>query len=169
MSAEPVAGPLQDALLGGRLGRLSLKESGLKMFEGSLFVSGALIGSMVFFVAVIAPLVFQVLEPEQGGAFLRRVFPRFYRFGLVVALIAAGLAFQSVPLAALTFGLVGLAFLLSDQVLTPAINRARDAGLGGDEAAHKRFEMLHKLSVRIFSVQALAVVVGFVMLVRHTP
>ena len=115
------------------------------MFEGSLFVSGALMGSMVFFAAVIAPLVFQVLEPEQGGAFLRRVFPRFYRFGLV-----------------------GVAFLLSDQVLTPALNRARDANLGGDEAAGKRFDMLHKLSVRIFSVQALAVLVGFVMLVRHT-
>ena len=134
------------------------------MFEGSLFVSGALMGSMVFFAAVIAPLVFQVLEPEPAGAFLRRVFPRFYRFGLIVALIAAGLAFTSVPWAACTFGLVALAFLLSDKVLTPAINRARDANLGGDEAAGKRFEMLHKLSVRIFSLQALAVILGFVML-----
>ena len=137
------------------------------MLESSLFVSGALVGSMVFFAAVIAPLVFQVLEAEQGGAFLRRVFPRFYRFGVIVALIAAGLAFSVVPMAALTFGLVGVAFLLSDQVLTPAINRARDANLQGDEAAGKRFDMLHKLSVRIFSVQALAMLGGFFLLVRH--
>ena len=57
------------------------------MFEGSLFVSGALMGAMVFFAAVIAPLVFQVLEPEPAGVFLRRIFPRLYRFGLVLALI----------------------------------------------------------------------------------
>ena len=62
------------------------------MIEGSFFVSGALIGSMVFFAAVIAPLVFRVLEPEPAGLFLRQVFPRFYRFGLIVAVLAAGLA-----------------------------------------------------------------------------
>ena len=137
------------------------------MFEGSLFVSGALMGAMVFFAAVIAPLVFQVLEPEPAGVFLRRIFPRLYRFGLVLALIAGGLAFTSVPYAALTFGLVALAFSLSDRVLTPAINRSRDAHLAGDEAAGKKFEMLHKLSVRIFSIQALAIILGFVMLLMH--
>ena len=135
------------------------------MIEGSYFVSGALIGSMVFFAAVIAPLVFKVLEPEPAGMFLRQVFPRFYRFGLIVASIAAALAVSDAPSAALTFACVGLAFLLSDQVLTPAINRARDAHLAGDEASGIRFEKLHKLSVRIFSCQALALLVGFGLLV----
>ncbi|MBT6432205.1 MAG: hypothetical protein HOK28_03885, partial [Deltaproteobacteria bacterium] len=58
-------------------------------------------------------------------------------------------------------------FSLSDRVLTPAINRSRDAHLAGDEAAGKKFEMLHKLSVRIFSSQALAILLGFVMLLMH--
>ena len=97
---------------------------------------------------------------------LRRVFPRMYKFGLIVALIAAGLSFTVLPWAALTFALVAVAFGLSDRVLTPAINRARDANLGGDEAAGKRFDTLHKLSVRIYSLQMLAVVGGFILLYR---
>ena len=134
------------------------------MIEGSFFVSGALIGSMVFFAAVIAPLVFRVLEPEPAGLFLRQVFPRFYRFGLIVAVLAAGLAAVDAPWAALVFAVVGLAFLVSDQVVTPAINRARDAHLAGDEASGKRFDRLHALSVRIFSCQAVALFLGFGLL-----
>lgn len=139
------------------------------MLESSLFVSGALLGAMVFFAGGIAPLVFQALEPEPAGAFLRRIFPRLYRFGVVFALIAAGLAFSDAPWVALIFASVGITFGLSDQVLTPAINRARDANLAGDTAAEARFEMLHKLSVRIFSVQALALVGGFVMVLQQLP
>ena len=134
------------------------------MFEGSLFVTGALLGSMVFFAAIIAPLVFQVLEPEPAGAFLRRVFPRFYRFGVVVAVIASGLAASTDSTVSIILGLVALAFLLSDQILTPAINRARDASLTGDDGAQKKFDRLHKLSVRIFSLQALALIGCFVLL-----
>ena len=134
------------------------------MIEGSFFVSGALIGSMVFFAAVIAPLVFRVLEPEPAGLFLRQVFPRFYRFGLIVAALAAGLAVVEAPWAAIVFAVVGIAFLVSDQWVTPAINRAHDAHLAGDEASGRRFDRLHALSVRIFGCQALALVVGFGLL-----
>jgi hypothetical protein len=49
----------------------------------------ALVGGMLFFGAVMAPLVFTKLPPEIAGPFIRSAFPRYYVFIIVSAALGA--------------------------------------------------------------------------------
>lgn len=128
------------------------------MWITQILVSGLLV-SMVFFAALVAPSVFAFLDKEASGRFLRGFFPRYYIFGIVVALPAAILLTQ-LQRPVESFVLLGVAglFLLSRQVLTPRINDARDGAMAGDETSAHRFETLHKVSVGINLAQMLALV-----------
>ena len=114
-----------------------------------LWVVGALAGSMIFFGAVVAPLVFRVLPVDVAGTFLRAFFPHYYLWGLVVALIATVVGAFVGPTSLVLCLLVVALFLYVRQSLMPMINRARDASLAGDAAAKDRFERLHHASVAI--------------------
>ena len=53
---------------------------------------GGLAGSMLFFAFVVAPTVFRALPGEHAGPLLRALFPRYYLWGLVAALLTTLLA-----------------------------------------------------------------------------
>ena len=117
---------------------------------------GALLGSMLFFAAVVAPTVFRALPGDAAGPFLRRLFPRYYLWGLALAVLCSLLAiFARVPVPGATCGLVALLFVYARQWLVPQINRARDRQLAGDDAAGKLFRRLHLQSVLINLLQIL--------------
>ena len=114
------------------------------------------LGAMILFGAVVAPSVFQTLSPEHAGAFLRRVFPRMYLFCGIMTGIGTG--FFTVADAFEPSVLVGIStvlFFVSRGPLTRQINQARDEELAGVSGARETFERLHKLSVRVFGLQAL--------------
>lgn len=120
-----------------------------------LWVVGALAGSMVFFGAIVAPLVFRSLPADEAGRFLRAFFPKYYVWGMAVSLIGVVIAaFADVANLVLCV-LVTLLFVFARQWLMPRINDARDASLTGDTAATARFDHLHKLSVVINMLQLL--------------
>ena len=50
-----------------------------------------LLGAMLFFPSVVAPVVFTSLPEAQAGAFLRSMFPRYYAFMIALSLISASL------------------------------------------------------------------------------
>ena len=116
----------------------------------------AWVGSVLFLSFGVAPLIFRVLDPEPASRFVRALFPRYYLWGTVAGALAlaSGVA---VPLAfpelrgpwvgvrALATLAATLAMLYAGNVLTPAINAARDAG----PAEAGRFDRLHKRSVRL--------------------
>ena len=118
---------------------------------------GALFGSLLFFAVTVAPTVFQALDIDQGGAFLRRLFPKYYLWGVVLSslcLLAALTGDQdSWITACCTVILAG--FLYARQVLMPRINSARDGDREGDPVAAKRFRSLHLQSVVINALQLL--------------
>ncbi len=114
------------------------------------------LGAMLFFGAIVAPIVFTVLDESAAGQFLRRLFPRIYMFcglfsGLSAVLFAAGTHWPATAALAVT----SLLFFGARGPLTQKINDSRDAQLAGDEAAGRRFDRLHKLSTRIFGLQFL--------------
>ena len=121
---------------------------------------GALAGSMLFFAATVAPTVFLVLPVDQGGAFLRRFFPRYYVWGFAVASLCALTAlFGDTDL--LAGGIcvaIAVLFLYARQWLMPRINRARDRELEGDVSAGRLFKLLHLQSVAINALQLLLIV-----------
>lgn len=128
----------------------------------SLFAVAALLGGMVFFAALVAPLVFRVLPAEPGGRFVRALFPRYYLWVLGCSAAAAVALFPlSKPDAGMMAAVAGLAFWLR-QVLMPRINALSDLAKAGDGAAQRGFDRAHKLSVvaNLLQMVAAAVVLG---------
>ena len=118
---------------------------------------GALFGSMLFFAVTVAPTVFQALDADQGSAFLRRFFPKYYLWGIVLAslsLLLAGFV-NGLHWTTASCGIVLVLFLYARQVLMPRINQARDQDRSGDAIAAKRFKKLHLQSVIINGLQLL--------------
>ena len=133
-------------------------------FAWGEFWVACLLGGMLFFPSVVAPVVFKALPEEQAGAFLRAMFPRYYSFIIllgVAACVSYALAESGrggsvfAPTVGIT-GLVVVSTLWVKQSLLPKINAARDAELAGDASAGASFNIMHRLSVVINMVQLLA-------------
>ena len=116
-----------------------------------------LLGAMLFFPSVVAPVVFTSLPETQAGAFLRSMFPRYYAFMIVMSLAAALLFLvangESASQATFACLFIGVSTIWVRQWLLPRINMARDAQLTGDSEAGRRFARNHKLSVGINLLQ----------------
>jgi uncharacterized membrane protein len=132
----------------------------------ALFATALLLGGMAFFAAIVAPLVFRVLEAGPGRRFIRTLFPRYYLWLAATAGAAAVALFPlSKPDAGIMAAVAGLSVWLR-QVLMPRINAASDAAKAGDAAASGAFARGHRLSVvaNLLQMAAAAVVLaGFVL------
>ena len=124
-----------------------------------LWVVGALVGSMLFFGIVVAPIVFRALPTDAAGDFLRALFPNYYLWGIALAVIAAAIAAVSDWASSALCVLIAVMFGCARQWLMPKINLSRDAALGGDRTASVRFDKLHRLSVLINGLQLLLLLV----------
>jgi hypothetical protein len=134
-----------------------------------LLAMTALVGSVLFFSFGVAPIIFKVLGPESGGRFVRALFPRYYLWGAISGAIALPSA-VAVPLCfpelrgpwvgiqALLILAAILITLYAGNVLTPAINAARDSGPSGQA----QFQRLHRRSVRL---NALVLAIGIGLLI----
>lgn len=123
----------------------------------ALFALAVLFGGMVFFAAILAPLVFTRLPAEQAGGFIRAVFPVYYLFVLInAALAAVALAFR-LPLDAAVMAAVAAMTLWLRQGLMPRINTLSDAAKAGDAVSKPRFDAAHRLSVILNMAQMLVV------------
>ena len=117
-------------------------------------LSGALIGFMLFFVIVVSPVVFKTLSQDDSARFLRAVFPRLFLVGLFSSLAMVMLSlFGEERDLILVSCLISAGFAINYFILTPKINKARDAVLAGDDQMGKLFKIFHLLSVLIFVVQ----------------
>lgn len=114
-----------------------------------LCVLGAMLGIMLFFAFAVAPTVFSSLPAEHAGSYLRAIFPRYYLWGIIFAIITAAIAIRVDITVFTTVSIIALLFIFSRQILVPAINVARDAKLAGEDGAVPRFKRLHLVSVVI--------------------
>tara|TARA_B100001057_G_C22231964_1_gene712395 strand:+ start:208 stop:585 length:378 start_codon:yes stop_codon:yes gene_type:complete len=123
------------------------------------------IGFMVLFVVVVAPSVFQSLEPSEAGTLLRRLFPRMFLYGMILTLAAGGIAVASAKFDLAIVSLVSAAgFGINAYVIAPSINRARDKLDNEQNASTREFAWLHTASVSIFAVQFIASVICLTMI-----
>jgi hypothetical protein len=132
----------------------------------ALFAASLLLGGMVFFAALVAPIVFRVLPAEEGGRFIRTLFPRYYLWVLGCSAAAAVALFPlSKPDAGIMAAVAGLAWWLR-QSLMPRINALSDRAKAGDAEAKRGFDRAHRLSVianLLQMIAAAAVLAGFVI------
>jgi len=109
----------------------------------------ALVGGMLFFGAIMAPLVFTKLPPDIAGPFIRAVFPRYYAFITVSSVIAGlGLLLRRAPVSAVALFLVGVLTLWLWFWLIPDLNALREAGnTAGFNCGHRLSVWLNGLEL----------------------
>ena len=122
-----------------------------------IYILLLLLGGMVFFPAVVAPAIFSSLDIKMSGMVLRRLFPNYYLFIIVLALIAGFLGkLISVATAACIF--IVVTTVLVRQILLPKINQWRDEELSGNLDSAKKFSLCHRLTV-ILNLLQMALIV----------
>lgn len=131
-----------------------------------LVIVAFVFGAMLFFAAVVTPVLFRKLSREAAGEALRRLFPAYYLVLGCAAATAAVLYSIDVSPASLNANLlaaVAAGFFLGRFVLLPRINKIRPAP--GETSAE--FKRLHRVSVIINLVQILVVL--FLLTTYLTP
>ena len=116
-----------------------------------IFLVTILIGSMIFFMAVVSPSVFATLSTNASSKFLRTIFPRMFLFGFIITFLSLILSYISGNiLNSILLIIVAVSFIVNRNYLTPKINNFRDKELEGDEKASSNFKYMHLLSVLLF-------------------
>ena len=122
-----------------------------------LVFNGALIGFMIFFVIVVSPAVFKSLSQDEAARFLRTIFPRLFLVGLFTSFVIVLLSLASGERdLVLISTAIAAGFAVNYSILTPNINKTRDAILAGNIQKEKQFKLLHLLSVSVFFAQICA-------------
>ena len=120
----------------------------------SIYLTAMVLGIMLFFSFVIAPVVFTTLDEDNARKFIRRIFPFYYNVNLGISLIVL-LTFISLSKLGVDFYLIlviSLLFVISNYLLMPLINKYRD------QNQEKKFKYSHFISVVINFVQMIFLV-----------
>ena len=120
----------------------------------SIYLTAMILGIMLFFSFVIAPVVFTTLDEDNARKFIRRIFPFYYNVNLAISFIVL-LLFLFLSKLGVDFYLIliiTILFAISNYLLMPLINKYRD------EIQDKKFKYSHFLSVVINFVQMICLV-----------
>ena len=120
----------------------------------SIYLTAMILGIMLFFSFVIAPVVFTTLDEDNARKFIRRIFPFYYNVNLAISFIVL-LLFLLLSKLGVVFYLIliiTILFAISNYLLMPLINKYRD------EKQDKKFKYSHFISVVINFVQMICLV-----------
>ena len=125
------------------------------MFEQvSIYLIAMILGIMLFFSFVIAPVVFTTLDEENARKFIRRIFPFYYNVNLGISFIVLIIFFILGNFGINFYLILGvvLLFTTSNYLLMPLINKYRD------NKQDKKFKYSHFISVVINFIQMICLV-----------
>ena len=118
-------------------------------------VSG-LLGIMIFYSFGIAINVHRTLDKENAGKLLRKLFPIYFLWGIVISITAEIIyLLEGLNTQAFIMAIIVIGYLYSRQTLVPKLNKNRDLANEGDEKSKKIFNSLHFQSVAINLIQML--------------
>ena len=124
------------------------------MQQISIYLTSIILGIMLFFSFVVAPVTFTALNEENSRKFIRKIFPYYYSFNLAISALVL-IFFIVIKNFALDFYLIlsiAVLFAVSNFYLMPLINKYRD------EKQDKKFKYSHFISVVINFVQMICLV-----------
>lgn len=116
------------------------------------------LGVMLFFSFVLAPMIFKVLPPDNASVFVRAIFPYYYLVNLFILSIISSFYIYNETFV-LDFYLIlisALLFFFNLVYLMPKINKFKD------QQKEKAFKISHFISVIINFMQLIAL--GIVLL-----
>ena len=125
------------------------------MFEQIIiYLTSMILGIMLFFSFVIAPVVFTTLDEENARKFIRRIFPFYYNvnLGISVLILLIFLIISKIGTDFYIFLVITILFAVSNYILMPLINKFRD------EKQDKKFKYSHFISVIINFIQMTLIV-----------
>ena len=120
----------------------------------SIYLTAMILGIMLFFSFVIAPVVFTTLDEDNARKFIRRIFPFYYNVNLGISFIVL-LTFLFLSKLGIDLYLIltiTILFATSNYLLMPLINKYRD------DKEDKKFKYSHFISVVINFVQMICLV-----------
>ena len=121
----------------------------------STYMVSMVLGIMLFFSFVVAPVTFTVLDEENSRKFIRKIFPYYYTANLLISFLVL-IFFVIQRTFSLNFYLlltVAILFALSNYILMPLINKYKD------ENQDKKFKYSHFISVVINFIQMMFLVI----------
>ena len=120
----------------------------------SVYLTSMILGIMLFFSFVIAPVVFTTLDENNARKFIRRIFPFYYNvnLGLSFIVLITFLFLSNIGVDFYLISAITLLFAISNYLLMPLINKYRD------EKQDKKFKYSHFISVLINFVQMICLV-----------
>ena len=120
----------------------------------SVYLTSMILGIMLFFSFVIAPVVFTTLDENNARKFIRRIFPFYYNVNLGVSFIVliTFIFSSNIGVDFYIILVIKVLFATSNYLLMPLINKYRD------EKQEKKFKYSHFLSVLINFVQMICLV-----------
>ncbi len=103
------------------------------------------LGIMLFFSFILAPMIFKVLPPDNAGVFIRAIFPYYYLVNLLILGSISGfyIFYQTFILDFYLVLTSALLFFFNLVYLMPKINKFKD------ERNEKAFKVSHFISVVI--------------------
>ena len=121
----------------------------------SSYLTSIILGIMLFFSFIVAPITFTVLNEESSRKFIRKIFPYYYNVNFVISSLVL-IFFVIQKTFSLSFYLImtiAILFALSNYVLMPLINKYKD------ENQDKKFKYSHFISGLINFIQMLFLVI----------
>ena len=122
--------------------------------QAGIYLTAMVLGIMLFFSFVIAPVVFNTLDEDNARKFIRRIFPFYYNVNLGISSIVllSFLFLSKIEIDFYLILLITILFATSNYLLMPLINKYRD------EKEDKKFKYSHFISVIINFVQMICLV-----------
>ena len=111
------------------------------------FLIPFLMGSLIFFSAIVAPNTFINLDEKNARKFIRTLFPKIYTYAAIISLLIAVLLLFDKVFYSFIFFIISLGYFYSKFFLMKKINDASDLK---DE---RKFKLLNRFSVIIFVLQ----------------
>ncbi len=112
------------------------------------FLIPFLIGSSIFFAAVVAPNSFKNLDEKNARKFIRSIFPKLYLWSAVLSFLIFVSLLPINHFFAFIMFVVFIGYIFSREFLMKLINQAAD-----NKTDQKKFKKLHTFSVIIFVSQ----------------
>jgi len=121
----------------------------------NVYLTSMILGIMLFFSFVIAPVVFTTLDENNARKFIRRIFPFYYNVNLGISFIVliTFMLFSKIGIDFYLILAITLLFATSNYLLMPLINKYRDA------KQDKKFKYSHFISVLINFIQMICLVI----------
>tara|TARA_B100001113_G_scaffold68445_1_gene52851 strand:- start:408 stop:800 length:393 start_codon:yes stop_codon:yes gene_type:complete len=118
------------------------------------FITAAILGIMVFFSFVVAPVTFTSLNEENARKFIRKIFPFYYKVNFALCALVT-LVYLSQKIFNFNFYLtlsITILFFVCNYILMPLINKYRDNN------QNQKFKYLHFTSVVINFIQIIILI-----------